>query len=314
MEEAKSGAYALPSRLVDTDGGTALEWRISDGGRFAEPFFEETLTLLRRAGRGTRQTPLSALETGPTLEPAALVFHVSRCGSTLLTRMLAALPEHLVVSEAPIVDDLLRRTPGAGDDQRIAWLRGAMGAFVRSQAEPPARLIVKLDCWHIFQLPLLRRAFPRTPFLFVHRDPVEVLVSLMAMPSVTLIRDTVTPAQLGLSAAARDGLSPEDHAAAILGAFFREAAAHRAELTPIDYRDLPHAAQTAVPGVALTAEEQARMRAAALQDAKATGRAFVPDAERKRREASPDLLAAAARWALPAYEAWMSGLKRRAGF
>lgn len=297
--------WAVPSRLIDTAGGLAVEWRISDGGRFAEPFFEETLTRLRRAGRGTLQTSLPTLDAGGA-EPAALIFHVSRCGSTLLTRMLAALPEHLVVSEAPIIDDILRRTPEADDDQRIAWLRGAAGAFVRSQAEPPARLIVKLDCWHIFQLPLLRRAFPRTPFLFVHRDPVEVLVSLMAMPSVTLIRDTVTPAQLGLSAAERDGLSREAHAAAILGAFFREAAAHRAALTAIAYRDLPEAALTALPGVAFRAEEQARMRAAALQDAKAPGQAFVPDAERKRREASPEMLAAAERWAAPAYEHWLA--------
>lgn len=305
MAEAVSHRFAAPGGLVDGADGPLVAWREGDGGRFIEPFFEEMLTRWRRAGGASWMTPLSALETDGA-DPAALIFHVSRCGSTLLARMLAALPGHLVISEAPILDDLLRRTPAADDGQRIAWLRGAMAAFVRSQAAPPARLIVKLDCWHIFQLPLLRRAFPRTPCLFVHRDPIEVLVSLMAMPSVTLIRDTVTPAQLGLSEAERNGLSREAHAAAILGAFFREALAHRGELTAIGYRELPEAALTALSGVAFTVEEQALMRAAALQNAKAPEELFTPDTERKRREASPELLAAAARWALPAYERWLA--------
>lgn len=305
MGPGLNDAFAVPSGLVVEAGGLAVEWRGGDGQRFTEPFFEQTLTRLRRKGAALRTTPLLALETEGA-DPAALIFHVSRCGSTLLARMLAALPGHLVVSEAPIVDDVLRRTPDADDTQRVIWLRGLTGAFIRAQAEPPQRLIVKLDCWHIFQLPLLRRAFPTTPFLFVHRDPVEVLVSLMAMPSVTLIRDTVTPAQLGISEAARNQLSREEHAAAILGAFLREASAHRAELTALDYRDLPEAAPTALPGVVFTAEEQTLMRMAALRDAKFPDQPFAPDAERKRRNASPDVLAAAERWALPAYERWLA--------
>jgi len=305
MGEGLSLKFVAPSRLVAGVDGLAVEWREGDGERFVEPFFDETLVRLRRAGRGAFQTPLSALETDGA-DPAALIFHVSRCGSTLLARMLAALPGHLVVSEPAILDEILRRTPDADANQRIAWLRGLMGAFVRSQAEPPERLIVKLDCWHIFQLPLLRRAFPRTPFLFVHRDPVEVLVSLMAMPSVTLIRSTVPPAQLGLSEDARNRLSREAHAAAILGAFFREATEHRADLTAIAYRDLPEAALTALPGVSFTAQEQALMRAVATQNSKAPDQPFEPDTERKRREASPELLAAGERWALPAYEGWLN--------
>jgi hypothetical protein len=39
------------------------------------------------------------------------------------------------------------------------------------------RLFLKLDCWHMRDLPLFRRAFPNTPWVFLYRDPVEVLVS-----------------------------------------------------------------------------------------------------------------------------------------
>lgn len=296
----------VPSRIVDTPDGPLVEWQAGDGERFAEPFFEETLRRYRREGGAVTTTPLSVLEAEEA-QPAALVFHVSRCGSTLVSRMLAAAPEHLAVSEAPIFDDLLRGDPGATDEQRIRLLRGVAAAMIASQAEWPARLFIKLDCWHIFHLPLLRRAFPEAALLFVHRDPVEVAVSLMRMPSVTLIRDVVTPAQLGLTADARDRLTREENAAAILGAFFREAAYHREVLTSIPYAELPGAALDGIPGLTFTDVERALMLATAGEDAKSPGRVFTPDAAEKRREADPAVLAAVARLAEPHYRRWLEG-------
>ena len=36
------------------------------------------------------------------------------------------------------------------------------------------------------QLPLFRAAFPKTPWIFIYRDPVEVMVSLLRKPSGTI--------------------------------------------------------------------------------------------------------------------------------
>lgn len=292
----------LPSRIVD---GDRIEWIAHDGGRFREPFFEDTLRRAKRAGGAVTTTGLDALaEGGAALD--ALVFHVSRCGSTLVSQMLAAVPEHLAVSEAPVVDDILRLE--VEDDRRIALMRGVMAAFRRSQAEAPERLFVKLDCWHLLQLPLFRRAFPDMPMLFVWRDPLEVLVSLMRLPSQTLIRDVVTPAQLGIGAAERDGLSREANAAAILGAFFREAAAHRAWLTPLAYPDLPGALPEALP---FDAETRSAMLAAAGRDAKSPGQVFTPDTAGKRAEATPAMRVALERWTAPHYSNWLTTVSSR---
>lgn len=298
--------YAVPTALGFDGSGPLVTWRAGDGGRFGESFHEDTLRRFRRDGGAEATTPLDALAAEPA-EPTALIFHVSRCGSTLVSRMLAALPDALAISEAPVLDQILRWPGLADDDQRIALLRGLMGAWRASQADPPARLYVKLDCWHLFHLPLLRRAFPRTPMLFLHRDPVEVLVSLMRQPSMTLIRGTVTAGQLGLADSARDALSREEHAAAILGALFRTAREHRGQLTELDYADLPDAALTAAPGGPFTPDEQTLMLAAAGRDAKAPEQAFVSDVADKRRAASPAILAAIARWTTPHYRRWIDG-------
>jgi len=295
--------HVVPNRLVSDAGALLVEWRAGDGGRFGEPFFEETLARYRRDGGALTTTPLAALEAGGA-DPAALVFHVSRCGSTLVSRMLAALPGHLAVSEAPIFDDLLRQDVG-DEGRRIRLLRGAAEAMVASQAEQTDRLFIKLDCWHIFHLDLLRRAFPTAALLFVHRDPVEVAVSLMRMPGLTLVRGVVTPVQLGLTVDARNALAREENVAAILGAFFREAAAHREALTSIPYADLPGVLLDSVPDLTLSADDRALMLAAAGRDAKSPGQTFTPDAATKRAEADPAVLEAVARLAEPQYRRWL---------
>ena len=47
-------------------------------------------------------------ERSAGLAPSLFLFHVSRCGSTLISQMLAALPQNVVISEAGPMDAILR--------------------------------------------------------------------------------------------------------------------------------------------------------------------------------------------------------------
>jgi len=302
----------IPFRLVPGDSWR-VSWLAADSERYTEPFFDDTLRRLRRLpGNRDRElptTPLAELGEIRGPEPDAIIFHVSRCGSTLLAQMLAALPHHTVLAEPPLADEILRlprQRPETTDAERIDWLRGTIAALARPHAATSRRLFVKLDCWHIFELPLVRRAFPRTPLLFLHRHPVEVLASLMRLPSLTLVRDTVLPEQLALTRAERDALPPHEHAAAILGAFFRTALVHRDQLHAVDYTQLPALVWEALPGCTFAPDERALLVAAAQRDAKNPGATFQPDSTRKRTEASPAWLAAVTRWTLPHYEAFLA--------
>lgn len=299
-------SYAVPAALVEQEGETCVEWRTADGERFSAPFFSEALSRFRYAGLPTFRTPLSALERHAAA-PDALIFHVSRCGSTLATRMLGAAADHLTVSEPPVIDQILRETPAATDEQRVAWLRGVMAALARSQAEPARRMFVKLDAWHLFELPLLRRAFPGVPMLFLYRDPLEVLVSIAKIPSLMSLRGTVPTALLGLTAAEYDALPHRGVPAVVQGALYRTALAHRDLLIAIAYPDLIETLPR-LEAFAFTPEEQATMRAATSVHAKSPEEAFAPDAARKQTEAPPDVRAAAERWARPDYDRWLAAL------
>lgn len=303
-------SYRVPVR-VDFDANPAgIHWQPSDGAPFVEPFFDDTLRRLR-ATMGRDRMPVSPLDiwndAPPAVTPDAVIFHISRCGSTLVSRMLAALPSTLAISEAPVFDDILRgsrRHTAFEPGMRERWMRHALAAFRASQAAVPSRVVIKLDCWHLFEIDCVRRAFPGAPLLFVYRDPLEVLVSLVERPSLTLVRDTVTPEEIGMGRDERDALPQTDLAAAILGAFFREATRQRAHLTPLPYRSLPDGALTALDRAQFTANEIDVMRRASAADAKAPHLPFVPDSARKRAEAGRAIQDACARWTTPAFQAW----------
>jgi hypothetical protein len=307
----------LPFRLDPDAGEPLVEWIATDGSRLTEPFFEQTLARLRCGSPANSRdrrlrTPLSALcDVEPGVPLAALIFHVSRCGSTLLTQMLAALSRNVVVSEPQIIDEILqlnRRTPEVTDGDRIAWLRGAVNALGQRPADGGERLFVKLSSWHIFSLPLIRRAFPGVPMLFVFRSPLEVVVSLMRMPSLSIVRDIVTSGELGLTVPVRDALSPEENAAAVIGAHFRAAVEHRDVLIPVAYEQLPEIVWKGIPGCSFTDDERASLQKAALFDAKNPDRHFTRDTAAKRGGASPAILASVERWAEPHYARWLSVL------
>lgn len=304
---------AVPSRLLFGADGWRVEWLWHDGARFTEPFFEQTLARLKRSpnNRSRRPSPTNpdALSEASDSPPVtAIIFHVSRCGSTLMCQMLSGLPAHIVVAEAPVLDDILRARrsdPDVTDAQRIAWLRGAVRALGARRQPEERQLFVKLDCWHIFELALVRRAFPGVPLLFLHRHPLEVLASLIRLPSLTTVRDTVTPEQLGLTPEERDALSPAAHAAAVLGAIYRAANRHRAELTPVAYEDVAEFVRRRLPGRPFSDEERAVLSLAAQRDAKNPAQSFTPDSASKRVGAGDALRQAAERWTEPEYRRWL---------
>ncbi len=299
----------LPAGLEVSPGVRRVRWFHTDGDRFTAPFLDEDLRRLRKL-EGNREggviTGVEALEgEGPA--PSALAFHISRCGSTLFSRMLTALPDTLVLSEPRIADDILRahrNDPAVTEREREDWLRGAFAAAAASQHDPPARYLAKLDCWHLFQVDRVRAAFPHTPLVFLYRNPVEVLVSLARRPSFTLVRGTVTPEELGLTESERDALTQIELAAAILGAFFRMALTHREHLRPLPYPADPHTIAATLPELALTPGDARRMDEATAVHAKEPGRPWVPDGEGKRAAASPELLRAYAEWTKAPWEAW----------
>src|SRR6185503_16807696 len=169
---APQGGAAWPGRdwrpiqIVHDGRGLAVDWAHFAGAALAAPFYAQDARraaaspfnrlfryrtglddFLRRAPEGLKP-------------PDGLVFHMSRCGSTLVARMLATLPAMDVVSEPPPLD--MAATIAAGADRpggteadgADALLRAMAGALGGGAAD---RFLLKLDSWHAILLPLYRR-------------------------------------------------------------------------------------------------------------------------------------------------------------
>ena len=188
----------VPFRLYWQAGEPGVEWVYMGANRFSDPFFEDTTYFEVQTPFNSLfrfRTPFEALAdwqaVSPGLKPAGFVFHLSRCGSTLITRMLASLPQNLVLSEPGLLDRALRaheRAPEAPLAQRVMWLQWLVSALGQPRTGLEQRLFIKFDPRNIIDFPLLRLAFPDVPWIFVDRDPVEVMVSNLRSPSLLVTR------------------------------------------------------------------------------------------------------------------------------
>ncbi len=289
-----------------------------DDRPLVEPFFDDSVAAcMRLPFHALFRRRASAAELGawlgprPAVVPAGFVFHMSRCGSTLLSQLLAAVPAHRVVSEAPPIDAALRgggADAGVDEATRGDWLRILLTMMTQPPPAESWRLFVKFDSWHAQFMPLILRAFPEVPWVFLIRDPVQVLVSHMRRPGAQMVPGMVGFQRLGTDPEPGSGATRESYAARTLGAICQ--AAEQARALPasrgivVDYADFPDAIESVILphfDVAVGAHDRPAVEAALRRDAKNPWFDFTPDLDAKRAETTPAIQAAADRWALPTY-------------
>lgn len=196
----------LPASTGRVDGQLQVDWCHFGTTPLREPFFEGSITKAMRRPINQllrHRTSIDALgelhQRRPGLPPSGFVFHTSRCGSTLVAQMLAALPDSVVLSEASPLDAVLQDDGGASTQQRADWLVWMLSALGQPRRPGDRRLFVKFDAWHAQHLPLIRQVFPDVPWAFLYRDPREVLASQMRQPGAFLVPG-VLPTWSGASA------------------------------------------------------------------------------------------------------------------
>jgi len=262
--------------------GDEVDWCHTDGILFTEPFFTETIDRCLRhpfrllfRHRTTFDEVSRFVGEHPGVPLAGFIVHMSRCGSTLVSRMLAAVPEHLMLSEPPPVDAVLR-----GDGDRVSRLRSIVAALGQPRGRAQ-RLFVKFDAWSTLELAVVRRAFPDVPWIFVFRDPVDVLASHALQAGPHMIPGVVMPA---------NGVPMPDFGVDVLAEICSAALAHRDDplATFVGYDALPgFVTGTLLDRWRLEVDDAGRaaMQAAAHRDAKNPALVF----EARRRIARPEL-------------------------
>ncbi|HTU92765.1 MAG TPA: hypothetical protein VMF69_21975, partial [Gemmataceae bacterium] len=131
----------LPAALSMTANGLVVDWIYFGAAALREGFYEDSL---RRAlslpfnrvfrYRTALDDLIAQVTAGDSLEPNGFIFHMSRCGSTLVAQMLAALNDAIVISEAPPIDSILQFGRGADVTAATEALRAMVLAFGRKRS------------------------------------------------------------------------------------------------------------------------------------------------------------------------------------
>jgi hypothetical protein len=259
--------------------------------------------------------------THKLLNLTAAVFHESRCGSTLVANNLIAMnpSKHRVYSESAPAAAALKNICGetfarCSKDQAVEIFRDTV--TVMSLTEPSSqeeRVFFKFQSITTKFLGIFQEAFPHVPWMFIYRDPVQVMMSHVKdtndiSKAICTRTQHHPPRDVQAIAHAHDSsasdLSPEEYCAVHLAAITEAAvrALHgNAMGIPVNYDQLPDVLwETILPeqvlGRALTPEEIGNMEAISHQYSKGRGskhQEFEGDSEKKEQAATPAIKMAA---------------------
>ncbi|TKC60053.1 hypothetical protein FBD94_14120 [Pedobacter hiemivivus] len=217
--------------LYDELEGWKVTWMDLQDSKIVEPFFDETIMKCR--SRRAQKTMLKSFsspdfmkevaENIPHLKPNAFIFHVSRCGSTLVTQAFCEMDENIVIAEAPLLDEILRaseKDDNLPTEKKEAWFKAALNLMGQHRNSKETGYIIKLDSWHIHFYELLRSWFPDTPFFFLSRRPDEVLASHEKRRGIHAVPGMVNKDLLKIDASKEYGGDFNSYTADVLEHFF----------------------------------------------------------------------------------------------
>jgi hypothetical protein len=301
----------FPVGIRRGDRGFAATFRDIAPAAFVDPFVAETIA---RIGGETTERPLDTsceqLSDLAAIAPRGIIYHVSKCGSTLVSQTLKQLDDVIVYSQPEALNSLLMPPHACSPDELTRALR-AFGALLARHAG--GNYVLKLESWHALYCRQLQRAFPDTPWVFCVRDPIDVAVSVMEDPDPGVWYRCLGSADnpffdaFGLpQASAR---APGDY----IALFYAKFCDAIRQLDPqtgriVAYDRMPDSIWTSIApafGLEVTAAALARMQQATQfysKDPRGAVRTFVADTADKRRRVAADVRAAIDAKARPAYE------------
>ncbi len=127
------------------------------------------------------------------IEPEGFMFHISRCGSTLSAKALARSPRHVVINQggplqrgfwATITKDWTKEAEAS--EENLHAFRNLVLAMTRRRRPEQCRAFVKFISWNTLYMDFAMQAFPQVPALFLYRNPVEVIASVLRETSAIL--------------------------------------------------------------------------------------------------------------------------------
>ena len=316
----------LPVDAVVVDGRPGLLWLDMTGIDLAEPFFQQTVDRAKKEDRRELFTEFDVLlqleKALDSVPPTGFIFHSSRCGSTLVSNACRAIKNTIVLSEPSAIDKLVARfitdAPAGSVKESLysVFLRATLHALGQRRTGTEQHLIVKFACCSFAQFERIRRIWPRVPWLFLYRDPIETIVSNLTDVPPWLLDDDrrVLASIIGVSTEEAEQMQLEELCARTIGSFYSLAhrLAHDGGML-LNYNQLSLPVISRVLNffdlVPSTEEMEIISRGSKTYSKEASGaRTFVADAEAKRQRASDLVRETAEKWAMEPYRRLESNL------
>ncbi|MBP6303962.1 MAG: sulfotransferase [Bacteroidia bacterium] len=111
-----------------------------------------------------------------------LIFHISHCGSSLLSQLFKIKDNFRVIGEPEVINTILLQQALTKSTNELLCeerLHKVTHLLLNAQRSQPGLNAIKLSSWNIFYASLFRTAFPHSQYIYVHRHPLEVLSSLL---------------------------------------------------------------------------------------------------------------------------------------
>lgn len=222
----------IPYKLSLRDENPQCYWMYTGDTRYTAPFFDETINeclgLRENSAAFRSMSSLNMLEpwsaTLDTVSPSAFIFHVSRCGSTLISQLLGIPQQHIVLAEVPFFDALLR-SPYSKRPIDAALLpillNSALRLYGQVRRGDETHLFIKCDSWHLCFYRQLRQLYPEVPFILLYRSPDEVIQSQRRQRGMQSVQGVVEPGVFGFEESYIQQLSLDDYMALVLERYFQ---------------------------------------------------------------------------------------------
>ncbi len=178
MESQPSGARYFPTYTTIENSPITTLQEIREEA-FGYPFYNDGVHRFRLLGDRRKEMSVSdPVDLENPLEIKGFIFHTSHCGSTLLSRMMSALPGVRVVSESEAINSLLlaflfHQIPEA---QVIAHLKAIIEHY-RQGMEGKKYLVFKTTSWNVFFIDLFHKIYPEVPWIYIDRNTEKAVDS-----------------------------------------------------------------------------------------------------------------------------------------
>lgn len=221
----------VPYKLLYHQEQLLVKWLYTGDKKFIEPFFDESivkcLSHTYNSNKFKSVSDVQLLEQWSKdikyIKPSAFIFHVSRCGSTLLSQLLSLSPQNIVLSEVPFFDDLLR-LPGQNESFPLnvsdSLFKAAVCFYGQQRSAIEQRLFIKTDSWHILFYERIRRLFPEVPFILLYRSPGDIIVSHQRKRGMHAVPGIIEPSLFGFDSGAIKDLNLDNYLIKVLERYY----------------------------------------------------------------------------------------------